>query len=342
MSGSHRIFTIENSSQAYPVREVANEMGRDLGFNDTKIGAINIVINELAHNLVKHAQIGSMLVAPITSAQSMRSNAVIGLEIISIDRANGMLDMGHSMKDGVSTSISKSMGTGLGAIKRLSDKLEWFSLPGAGTAIVSQFFKDKERSSLNFDIGAISIALPSEIVCGDGFYVIERGSMLYVLVVDGLGHGVDAGKAADIALETFNMSKLSSPVDLINEMHGALRHSRGAALSVAVINSSNSELTFCGVGNVTGFISLQDSKKIRLVPSPGTAGYEYRKLKDWTYPWSQDSVLILHTDGLSTKLDLLENLKQKSSTTIAAILLRDYWRGMDDGTVLAIKAEKQN
>lgn len=341
MSGSHLIFTIENTSQAYPVREAASEMGKKLGLNETKIGAINIVINELANNLVKHAQIGSMLIAPIDSAQSEKTDESIGLEIIAIDRAKGMLDISNSMKDGVSTSTLKSMGTGLGAIKRLSDKLESFSYPGAGTAIVCQFFNGDERSSQSFDIGGVSVPLPSEIVCGDGWLVIERGHKLYVLVVDGLGHGVDAGKATDLAIESFSKSKSSNPVDLINEMHEALRKSRGAALSVALIDRNDSQLTFCGVGNVTGFICPQDSKKIRLMPTPGTAGYEKRKLKEWTYPWSQDSVLILNTDGLSTKLDLLENLKQKSSSTIAAILLRDYWRGMDDGTVLAIKAEKQ-
>ncbi len=333
MSGSHRIFIIENTSQAYPVREAASEMGRLLGLNEVKIGAINIVINELAHNLVKHARIGSMLVAPISS---------IGLEIIAIDRAKGIFDMNNSMKDGVSTSSSRSMGTGLGAILRLSDKLEWYSDPGAGTAIVSKFFKDNVGATQKFDIGGISVPLPSEVVCGDGWVVIERGSKLYILVVDGLGHGVEASKAADLAIEAFSKSKSTSPVDLIEEMHEPLKHSRGAALSVAILDSKVNQVTFCGVGNVTGFISPQGAKKIHLLPTPGTAGYERRKLKNWTYPWSDDSVLILNTDGLSTKLDLLENLRQKSSTIIAAILLRDYWRGMDDGTVLAIKAEKQN
>ncbi len=340
MSGSHRIFTIENVSQAYPVREAANELGRELGLNETKLGAINIVINELANNLVKHAHSGSMLIAPISSCQSNKTDMNIGLEIIAVDRAQGMHDMSNSMKDGVSTSKTKSMGTGLGAIKRLSDKLESYSLPGAGTAIVSQFLKDQEQILSTYDVGAISVPLPSEIICGDGWQVVERGTKLYVLVVDGLGHGVEAGAATDLAINAFKKTKLQSPAEIVLELHTVLRKSRGAALSVAIIDSLEKQLIFCGIGNVIGFIDQKDSKNNRLMPTPGTAGFESRKLKDWTFPWSDDSVLILHTDGLSSKLDLLENLRQKSSSTIAAILLRDYWRGRDDGTVLVIKAEK--
>lgn len=342
MSGSHRIFTIENASQAYPVREAANELGKELGFDESKIGAANIVINELAHNLVKHANGGSILIAPLKSAQSQTLDEEIGFEIIALDRAQGMEDIENSMKDGVSTSQNKSIGSGLGAIQRLSDKLDSFSFPGAGTAIVSQFLNPGARRSLNCDIGAVSVPLPSETVCGDGWVVLERGKKLYVLVIDGLGHGVDAGAATDIALSVFKKNKSLSPVEIVDDLHIALRRSRGAALSVAIIDTQEGRLSFCGIGNVTGFIDQKDAKKNRLMPAPGTAGYERRKLKEITFPWLQDSVLILHTDGLSSKLDLLANLRHKSSSTIAAILLRDYWRGRDDGTVLVIKAEKQN
>ncbi|MCW5822444.1 MAG: SpoIIE family protein phosphatase [Cyanobacteria bacterium TGS_CYA1] len=342
MSGSHRIFSIENSSQAYPVREVATELGKELGFDETKIGAASIVINELAHNLVNHANGGSILIAPLKSAQAQCLDQDIGIEIIAMDRAQGMADIENSMKDGVSTSERKSMGSGLGAVKRLSDKVDSFSFPGQGTAIVSQFFSPGAKRSLNCDIGAVSVPLPSETVCGDGWAVLERGNKLYILVVDGLGHGVDAGAATDIALSVFKKSKSLSAVDLVDDMHLALRKSRGAALSVAIIDTAEGQLTFCGIGNVTGFIDQVNAKKNRLMPAPGTAGYEKRKLKETSFPWLKDSVLIIHTDGLSSKLDLLANLRHKSPSTIAAILLRDYWRGRDDGTVLVIKAEKQN
>jgi len=340
MSGSHRLFTIDNASQAYPVREAAGELGKELGFDETKIGAASIVINELAQNLVKHANGGSILLAPIFSPKESKTVKPIGIEIIALDRAQGMVDFANSMLDGVSTSARKSMGSGLGAIKRLSDKMDFFSLEGAGTAIVSSFYADKDQLSKNCDVSAISVPLPSETACGDGWFVIERGARLYILVCDGLGHGVEAGAATDKAIAAFKKSKASSPEGLVAELHESLRKSRGAALSVAIIDNQEMQLTFCGIGNVTGFIDHKEAKKNRLMPAPGTAGYEARRLKDWSFPWSNDSVLIIHTDGLSSKLDLSANLRQKSSSTIAAILMRDYWRGTDDGTVLVVKAGK--
>jgi len=56
-------------------------------------------------------------------------------------------------------------------------------------------------------------------------------------------------------------------------------------------------------------------------------------------PWNSQSVLIMHSDGLTSKWDLNEypGLASKHPSIIAAVLYRDFERERDDVTVLAAK-----
>ena len=64
------------------------------------------------------------------------------------------------------------------------------------------------------------------------------------------------------------------------------------------------------------------------------------RLREFSYPWPEAGMLVLHTDGLSTAtgLDSDPSLAQRDPSLIAGVLYRDYSRGNDDSTVVVLKA----
>ncbi|MGE5814090.1 MAG: serine/threonine protein kinase, partial [Acidobacteriota bacterium] len=76
-----------------------------------------------------------------------------------------------------------------------------------------------------------------------------------------------------------------------------------------------------------------------LVSLHGTAGHQVRRLQEFTYPWGDDDVLVMHSDGVNAHwaLDAYPGLRLRDPLTIAAVLLRDYSRGRDDATVVVAK-----
>jgi anti-sigma regulatory factor (Ser/Thr protein kinase) len=63
-----------------------------------------------------------------------------GVEVISIDNGPGIADIKKMMVDGSSTK--QTLGNGLGAIQRLSDKFDIYSQKDWGTIILSRIFQN--------------------------------------------------------------------------------------------------------------------------------------------------------------------------------------------------------
>ena len=61
-----------------------------------------------------------------------------GIELVTIDAGPGLRDTGAALRDGHSTS--GTLGIGLGAISRLADFCDLYSVPGHGTALVARFW----------------------------------------------------------------------------------------------------------------------------------------------------------------------------------------------------------
>jgi hypothetical protein len=72
----------------------------------------------------------------------------------------------------------------------------------------------------------------------------------------------------------------------------------------------------------------------------GTLGMSTERVQEFTCPWDNDSVLVMHSDGLATRWDLKQypGIWSKAPSMIAAVLHRDFGRQRDDVTVLVAKA----
>ena len=89
-------------------------------------GKAAIVVTEMARNIFLHGKGGEIVIREVPAASS-------SLELLALDRGPGMRNIAECLRDGFSTA--GTAGTGFGAIKRLSDRFEVFSLPGRGTVV---------------------------------------------------------------------------------------------------------------------------------------------------------------------------------------------------------------
>jgi hypothetical protein len=158
-----------------------------------------------------------------------------------------------------------------------------------------------------------------------------------LFVADGLGHGHDAAEASVEAVRLFHRFNGHQLPALLDYVHGGLRSTRGAAVSIARFEPASRRVTFAGVGNVSGALASNGNLK-RMVSMPGTAGHMARKIQSFEYPFD-GGLVILCSDGLTTSWTLgrYPNAEALHPTLIAAMLYRDFSRGHDDATVLVGK-----
>jgi hypothetical protein len=158
------------------------------------------------------------------------------------------------------------------------------------------------------------------------------------MVVDGLGHGTFAADAAREAERVLADSRGNSAASILRDCHDALRKTRGASAAIADISVDKGTLTFAGIGNISATVIDGQSRR-GIASHNGTLGHQMHKIQEFTVPWNHGSILIMHSDGLSSKWDLnhYPGLASKHPSIIAAMLYRDFQRERDDVTVMATK-----
>jgi anti-sigma regulatory factor (Ser/Thr protein kinase) len=335
-SSSQVLLEVRDSSAVAEARRIAGRLASGEEFNDVGRGNVALVATELATNLIKHAEHGRMIMRVLDDGQ----NAAV--EIMALDRGPGIRDLAQSMCDGYSSAGSP--GTGFGAIKRLATKFDVHSLPGKGTAVLARISSARlrQQGAPAMESGVVCLPFPGEEVSGDAWGIEETRDKYTCMVVDGLGHGRDAAAAAQAALAIVEEHRDRAPAEIIERAHAALRSTRGAACAVAEINSAQRLVRFCGIGNIVATIVMQEATR-HMVSLNGIVGQQARKIAEFTYPWHDDAVLIMHSDGLATRWDLRSypGLSQRHPSLIAGVLCRDFSRGRDDMVVLAVRENER-
>jgi anti-sigma regulatory factor (Ser/Thr protein kinase) len=327
---SQVVCTIRDESQIGAARRRARQLAESVLLDEVMTGNVGIVATELASNMLKHAGGGDLLIQPISDDGSH------GVELLAVDRGPGVQDVSLALRDGHSTSGTP--GTGLGATQRLSDVFDLHSEPGKGTVVLSRIGAGRAKHTTSPLWGSVATNAPGETVSGDQWSMICRDGVLYVMMVDALGHGVLAHEAARTATQSFTDYGVDHPGAFLRRAHEALRSGRGAALAVARCDFDRGTLTYAGVGNVAGVIVRIDQRQHGLVSHNGTVGADTITVKEFQYEWMPGEKLVMHTDGLRSRWMLSDRpgLSARHPAVIAAVLHRDFLRGRDDATVLVL------
>lgn len=330
----HRFrFPPGDPAMAAEARRVATIIARESGLDDSEAGKVALVVTEAATNLVKHGGGGEILVG------SAGSDA--GVEVLALDQGPGIANVAASLRDGFSTAGTS--GTGLGALSRLATRFDIHAPPGGGTALMAAVRPDgRSAPAAAFEVGGVAVAAPGETVCGDAWAALPVADGIKVMVVDGLGHGMLAHDAARAALQAFRAAVARPLPEIMETLHGALRSTRGAALAVAVIDTRQRVVAFSGIGNVAGVI-VSDGLPRSMVSRNGIAGQGILRVQVFTYPWPDDALLVMCSDGIATQwsLDAYPGLRRRAPALIAGILYRDHARGRDDATVVAVRESRR-
>jgi anti-sigma regulatory factor (Ser/Thr protein kinase) len=332
-TGRPIVLAIDDATMAGEARRHAVAMAARLGFDETGRGNVAIVATEAATNLAKHATGGQIVV------QGLENGATVGIDILALDGGPGMADVDRCLVDGYSTAGSP--GKGLGAMARMSALFDIDSRPETGTGILARLWSVPPSERLPApEVGAVSLPMPGEEVCGDHWGIADVDGRISVLVVDGLGHGPQAAEAAREALRVFGETSSRDPGEIIQAAHTALRATRGAAVAIARIDPERGELRYAGVGNIAGAIlGGGDGRSTSMVSRNGIVGHTIRKVQEFNYAWARGSVLVMHSDGLGSQWQLgsYPGLAHRHPGLVAGVLYRDFKRGRDDVTVVVVR-----
>jgi anti-sigma regulatory factor (Ser/Thr protein kinase) len=332
--GTRQFMTeILDPTQAGAARRAAVELAESIGMRETDCGKVAIAVTEMATNLFKHARHGKIICAP------MSHNGALGLRVLALDKGPGIPNVSAALEDGYSTYGSS--GNGLGAVRRLATVFDLYSAPAVGTCILAEFWPNKKSTATPIALGVVSLAMRGESVCGDGWGTRATGGHSFFMVVDGLGHGTFAAEAAREAERVLVDSHSTSAASILRDFHDALKKTRGAAAAIAEISQETGVLTYAGIGNISATVIHGRSRR-GIANHNGTLGHQMQKLQEFTVPWNDESILIMHSDGLGSKWDLDQypGLAGKHPTIIAATLYRDFQRERDDVTVMAAKSSR--
>jgi anti-sigma regulatory factor (Ser/Thr protein kinase) len=333
ITGSQVRVTLSDDSDIGECRRSAKRLADGYQFDEVSAGRICIIATELATNIVRHAGRGEILMQVLDDGMNPE------LEVLAIDAGPGMQDVDACLLDGYSTG--GTAGHGLGAVSRLSNTFDLFSIPDRGTVVLSRSERSRgssrepavRRSSL--ELGAISVAVAGEIECGDTWRIADGGSLVSIFVADGLGHGPLAASASQAAVAVFSARPFDAPSLMMQNCHRALSGTRGAVAACALLHCGEARLDYAGVGNIAGMVVTRESSR-GMVSHNGTLGVQLLRTQQFDYQWPLGSRVVMHSDGLSARwsVSAYPGLHLHHSAVIAGVLYRDFVRRRDDVTVV--------
>ncbi|HEX2270076.1 MAG TPA: ATP-binding protein [Pyrinomonadaceae bacterium] len=331
---AERTVAISHEADIYEAQAAVRQMATNIGFGPRVGEEIVLVATELATNLVRHAGGGDLLL------RSVAENGRTGIQIDSRDKGPGIGDIERAFADGYSTASGP--GFGLGAINRLMDELEISPAGGDGIGLritCRRWIRPRDTPvELNpFGIGVASRPHPLMPVNGDSFVVKQWGQKALVAVIDGLGHGQYAHRAAETARQ-FVESHFDAPLSSIFiGVSRACKATRGVVMAVALFDGTRETFSFASLGNVEARI-FNSSDQAKLLITRGILGHTNKMPAVTEYPWDPHSVFVMHSDGLLTRWHWDDFMfTNETPSRIAQKLLSTLARKEDDATVIVVK-----
>jgi anti-sigma regulatory factor (Ser/Thr protein kinase) len=312
----------------------ARDLAASIGFSPPECEEIVIATTELASNLVKHAGGGSIQLA------EANAGGRAGIRVESQDGGPGIADIEQALTDGYSTA--GSLGVGLGAVNRLMDELELRSVDTTGAHIVCHRWLRPDSGPAPVpwvEFGAATRALRTQRENGDAFLVRQWAGNALTAVIDGLGHGQFAQRAALTARQYIEQHFDRPLVDLFRGAGRACRATRGVVMALARFDDrARQSVTVASIGNISVRVFGQGTP-IGILARRGVVGLTSLAPHTTVCPWTPASILIMHSDGVPSRWNWQDfsELAQQPAQHIARQLLSSLGKSEDDATVLVAR-----
>lgn len=165
-------------------------------------------------------------------------------------------------------------------------------------------------------------------VSGDACTVEQEGSKMLLALVDGLGSGEEAAKAAKIAIATIQKNQSLPLTEILEHCHLALRATRGVVLGMLRVDLEANRMRYVGVGNVG--IRILSQEAFHPISYNGIVGYRLPRTHEFVARYHEGDLVVLYSDGIDSRFhgdDALLHSEQNLEALAEAIAMR---YGKDD------------
>lgn len=327
---------ISHPSAIHAARQLIKSMASSLGFDERAGEEITLAGSELASNLSRHAVAGRMIMTPLVEGSRT------GIQIESIDNGPGIADPEQSIADGYSTV--GSLGYGLGTVNRLMDEFKIESKIGGGTRIICKRWVrvNEPYASPDFlTFGAASRPHAKMLgVNGDAFVIKQWNTGALAGIIDGLGHGKWAQRAAVTARKYVENHFDQALTDIFRGVGRACRPTRGVVMALAQFDFPQKKVVFAGIGNIEVRV-FNSPEPVKFIIRRGIIGLNAPVPVPVERSWDPSYIMILHSDGVRShwKWEDFPELEKESANAIAMRLLSVLARDEDDATVVVVRGK---
>jgi negative regulator of sigma-B (phosphoserine phosphatase) len=185
--------------------------------------------------------------------------------------------------------------------------------------------------------GAVCRAKQNQLVSGDIYVVQEHGEgRVLAAIVDGLGGGEEAARAARAAVQVINEHTDWPLQDLMHRSHAALHSTRGAVIGLLRLDQQSHKASYVGVGNIG--MQVYSRQMIKPISKNGILGFRLPTLLELHYVYDPGDIFVLYSDGVSSRFSLDGQIDiRQPPQHIADQILAAYGKYIDDATVVVIK-----
>ena len=333
------IIPIISDIDIFKARRAGKELAKDIGFLQNGCSMIEIVVSELASNILRYAGRGTISVKAVDN----------GIEIVSKDEGPGIENVEEILKGANNKKSLKGLGIGLAGVKRMMDELEICSGQGKGNTIIAKKWINGARGIAGMKqdnnvrlcglmkYGIVSIPAYGAESNGDAYVIREScDKNILMAVIDGLGHGKDACAASSEAANYIFDNHMRGLPSIMEGCHHALLRTRGAAIGIVRINLEAGKIAFAGVGNVS--VRIRGNTVLRPVSSAGIVGYNFKRAMEDEYPYQKGDVIVMYSDGISGRFDTSGMAAGADELQMSAEdAVREFGNDNDDNTIIAGK-----
>ncbi|MFH2110380.1 MAG: SpoIIE family protein phosphatase [Candidatus Bathyarchaeota archaeon] len=188
-------------------------------------------------------------------------------------------------------------------------------------------------------VGVASKPMKGFEVNGDAHLHLEAEGRSLVAVFDGLGHGADASVASERARRYVETHALDGLEELFHGCHAEIEDTRGVCMGVFRVDRGSGRIEYCGVGNTAAWILGEEHR--RMVSVSGIVGYTMESLLRFEYRYDRETVLMLHTDGVSSRFSLPSLGAVRDDPQRAAEEILEGWGKETDDATVVIAVERR-
>jgi hypothetical protein len=196
----------------------------------------------------------------------------------------------------------------------------------------------RAAAALEIDCAAFGVPCVGERLSGDVAVIEQRDEVLFIALVDVLGHGASAYAVAKMAASFLRETWSSDPAETMLALHEELRGTRGAVAAICALDTTSGDSSFAGIGD-TGVVGMGPHRP-SLYSKEGILGSRIRAPQEQRFRLGPGDILILHTDGVSSEFrtTLPPHSGSMKADQLARRIVQEFRRPHDDATCIVVAA----